>query len=176
MRIQREQAARRARLAADYDLEPPQGGSITGSALDAKLSAVERAGGFKDLSGAGKPLPERVRTHFGDEDAADRMMQRIMAENNVKPESLEIRSEYLPKLRAFRARLAQLTGPAANPIGPSTRKSLEHQMGELRQLHASYHSASVKDTFTFNLQIGVLPKVAETLEQELARARVKDDS
>lgn len=168
LRIRRAQAARRQQLSELYDVAPPPGGSITGAHIDAKLAAMERSGEFKGLAGTGKPLPERVRTHFGDEDAMDRMMTRVMGENNIKPESLEIRSEYRPRLKAFRLRLEQQASTGS--LDANVHAALLHEMSELQQLHAAFTSAAVKDSLTFNLPISVLPRLAPTLDEELASA------
>ena len=131
---------------------------------------MERAGEFKNLAGSGQPLPERVVTHFGDDDAADRMMTRIMAENNVKPESIELRNEFRPRYKAFRARLARPT-----PADARLRASLEHELGELCVLHERFRSAAVKDSFTFNLMPTPPPRPGETLEEELAKPPLRAD-
>lgn len=173
LRIQKAQLERRRKLSELYDVDAaPSGGAITGAHLDAKLAAAERAGAFENLSGAGKPLPERLRTHFGDEDAADRMMMRLMAENNVKPESMEISALYRPRLKLFRTRLRQLPPPRVGTAveDASVRAALAHEMAELQKLHAAHKTAAVKDSLTYNLPISVLPKLASTLEEEFDNA------
>lgn len=169
LRIQKAQRERRRMLKEQYgelvDEPTPGGGGVTGSALDAKLTQLEKQGAFKNLKGAGKPLPHRAATHFGDEDAADRMFQRIMAENNVKPESVELRLEYLPRFKAFKARLQQMPAP-----GASRQKALQVEHAELLALHHRFTGAAVKDSFTFKIGIPALPKLLPTLEEELAQA------
>ena len=165
LRIRRAQLERQKKLKELYDVEEPAGSALTGSHLDAKLAAAERAGEFKNLAGAGKPLPERLRTHFGDEDAVDRMMMRLMAENNVRPESMEISATYRPKLKAFRNRLQQI--PNAASLDANVRAKLVHDMSELRRMHAAFTTAAVKDSLTYNLPINPLPKLAATLEEEI---------
>ena len=166
LRIQQAQLERRKKLKELYDVEESAGSALTGSHLDAKLAAAERAGDFKNLAGAGKPLPERLRTHFGDEDAVDRMMMRLMAANNVRPESMEIKATYGAKLKAFRSRLQQIA--AASPDA-NVRASLMHEMSELRKIQAAFKTAAVKDSLTYNLPINPLPKLAATLEEEIIR-------
>ena len=188
LRIKQAQKVRQRQLADLYDIEAPagsgSGGAVSASHLDAKLAAMERAGEFDNLKGVGKPLPERVRTHFGDEDSADRMITRIMYENNVKPESVELRARYRSRLKAFRARLLQVmpasssaAAAAATTMDARTRASLAHEMSELQKLQAAHKSAAVKDSLTYNMPINPLPTLASTLDEELAsarRARAKD--
>ena len=168
LRIQRAQAARRQKLLDLYDVEMPSGSVIAGAHVDAKLSQLERQGAFKGLDGAGKPLPDRSTSHFGDDDAVDRMTMRIMAEQGVKPESLDVSSRYRPKLKAFRERLRTLADGAS--LDDKVRASLVHEMEELHMLYAAYTSAAVSDSLTYNLPIAGLPKLSDTLDEELTFA------
>lgn len=173
-RILRQQQERRERSAAD----PPQapvhgaGGVTTNSFFDAQFAKMEREGEFKNLKGAGEPLPHRHQTHFGGEDAVDRMLQRIMAEHKCIPESLELRKEYLVKYKEFRERLeqsAEVRGGSGAP--PLKRPQMEAEMAQLHALRAKFNSASVKDSLTYNMPITQCPKVAMTLDQEIAAAK-----
>ena len=101
----------------------------------------------------------------------DRMLERIMAEHKCIPESLERRKEYLEKYRDFREALersAEVQGSGAPPL---KRPRMEAEMAQLRSLHSEFNSASVKDSLTYNMPITVAPKVAETLDEEIAAAR-----
>lgn len=175
MRIRKAQLERTRKLRELYDVDAPAGSPISGSHLDAKLAAAERAGEFRNLAGSGKPLPERLRTHFGDEDAVDRMMMRLMAENNVRPESMELKATYRPKLKAFRGRLREvlreMPSTHSSSLHANLRASLTHEMTQLHKLHAAFKTAAVKDSLTYNLPINPLPKLAPTLEEELADMR-----
>ena len=44
-------------------------------------------------------------------------------------------------------------------------------MGLLRSLLSAYDSASVKDSLTYNMPITQCPKLADTLDEEIAAAR-----
>ena len=100
-------------------------------------------------------------------------MLRLMAENNVKPESMEIKATYIPKLRAFRKRLQPFQlGAAAASVDAKVRASLTHEMSELTKLHAAFKTAAVKDSLTYNLPINPLPKLASTLDEELSQRRL----
>lgn len=174
-RILKQQQARRARSAAD----PPQapvygaGGVTTNSFFDAKFAQMEREGEFKNLKGSGKPLPHRHQTHFGDEDALDRMLTRIMAENNCIPESLEHRNEYIARYKEFRKALersAEVHDSVAT-APPLNRAQMEAEMNQLRALSSAFDAASVKDSLTYNMPITKCPPLAQTLDEEIADAR-----
>lgn len=163
------QRARRERMLRDYDGEHDSsgGGGVTNIALEAQFAQLERAGAFKNLAGSGKPLAERAATHFGDEDAVDRMMGRIMAEQNMRPESVELRLSYMARLKAFRTDLAAAV--AARCDGrPLRRAGFEAELGELHALRKQFDDASIKDSFTFSLPISKLPRVA-SLDDELTK-------
>lgn len=164
------QRVRRERMLREYDgeLESSGGGGVTNIALEAQFAQLERAGAFKNLSGTGKPLPERAATHFGDENAVDRMMGRVMAENNVRPESVELRLSYMSKLKAFRKDLSAAVGAASRDGRPLRRAGFEAELNELHALRKTFDDASIKDSFTFNLPISKLPRVA-SLDDELSK-------
>lgn len=165
------QRARAERLKREYDGEyaTTGGGGVTNIALEAQFAQLERRGEFKNLAGVGKPLPERQHTHFGDEDAADRLMSRIMAENNVKPESVVLRSEFMARLKAFRQELAQAASAAERAGKTLSRAGFEFELQELRVLRKAFDDASLKDTFTFQgLPIRKLPVVV-SLDEELTK-------
>ena len=173
-RILQQQAARRARSVAD----PPQapiygaGGVTTNSFFDAQFAQMERDGEFSNLKGAGEPLPHRHQSHFGGEDAVDRMLERIMAEQKCIPESLERRKDYLAKYKEFRETLersVEVQGGSGAP--PLKRPRMEAEMAQLRSLLTKFDSASVKDSLTYNMPITKCPKVAATLEEEIAAVR-----
>ena len=173
-RILQQQQARRARSVAD----PPQaptygaGGVTTNSFFDAQFARMEREGEFKNLKGAGEPLPHRHQSHFGGEDAMDRMIERVMAENKCLPESIERRKEYLTKYKEFRETLERSAevrgGSGASPL---KRPKMEAEMAELRSLLSAFDSASVKDALTYNMPITKCPKVGATLDDEIAAVR-----
>lgn len=173
-RILQQQQARRARSARD----PPQapiygGGGVTSSFMDVRFAQMERDGEFKNLKGAGEPLPHRHQTHFGGEDAMDRMLQRVMAEHKCIPESLETRKQYLAKYKQFRQTLERSAEVAGGGAPPLKRPRMEAEMAELRALLSAFDSASVKDALTYNLPITKCPKVAATLDEEISAARRK---
>ena len=164
------QRARRERMLRDYDgeYEASGGGGVTNIALEAQFAQLEREGAFKNLAGSGKPLPERVATHFGDEDAVDRMMGKIMADNNVRPESVELRLSYMAKLKTFRTDLAAGAGAAHRDGRPLRREGYESEIDELHALRRAFDDASIKDSFIFSLPISKLPRVA-SLNDELSK-------
>ena len=170
-RILRAQRERHARMAEDRADEDGLGGSpVSMLHLDAKFAQMERAGEFKDLAGVGKPLAERHATHFGGEDALDRMLERIMAENNVLPESVERRRAYLGKLGALRERIARSVEGSGEGAQRFARARCEAEIRELRALRKAFDDAAVKDSLTYGMPILKLPEVGE-LEEEVARAR-----
>ena len=135
---------------------------------------MEREGEFKNLKGSGKPLPHRHQTHFGGEDAMDRMLKRIMAEHKCIPESLERRKEYLAKYKVFRdalERSAEVQGGSGAPA--LKRPRMEAEMAQLRTMLSDFDSASIKDSLTYNMPITKCPKVAATLDEEIADARAR---
>ena len=171
-RILRQQQARRARSAADPPQAPIYGADKVTSVFDAQFAQMERDGEFKNLKGAGEPLPHRHQTHFGEEDAMDRMLKRIMVEHKCIPESLETRKEYLAKYKEFRETLersAEVQGGASG-APPLKRPRMEAEMAHLRSLLSAFDSASVKDALTYNMPITKCPKVAATLDEEIAGA------
>ena len=173
-RILRQQQARKARSAADPPQAPTHGagGVTTNSFFDAKFAQMERDGEFKNLKGHGEPLPHRHQSHFGGEDAMDRMLERMMAEHKCIPESLERRKEYLAKYKLFRETLersGEVQGGSGAP--PLKRPRMEAEMAQLRSLHSEFTSAAVKDSLTYNMPITVCPKVAATLDEEIAAVR-----
>lgn len=172
-RILKQQEARRARSAADPPQAPMYGaGGVTNSFMDAQFARMEREGEFTNLKGSGEPLPHRPQSHFVDEDAVDRMLQRIMAEQNCLPESLERRKDYLAKYKEFRETLersVEVQGGSGAP--PLKRPRMEAEMAQLRSLLTKFDSASVKDSLTYNMPITKCPKVAATLEEEIAAVR-----
>ena len=174
-RILKQQQARRGWLADLYAAGEPThgaGGVTTNSFYDAKIAQMEREGQFKNLKGTGEPLPHRHQSHYGDEDAVDRMMHRIMAEQKCIPESLERRKEYLAKYKEFRETLersGEVQGGGRGP--PLKRAKVEAEMAHLRALLSAFDSASVKDALLYNMPITKCPKVATTLDEEIAAAR-----
>jgi hypothetical protein len=171
-RILRQQQERRTRWQENPQLDSTYSLGVTSSFMDSKFQQMERDGEFKNLPGTGEPLPHRHNTHFGGEDAMDRMINRIMAENNVKPESVERRTEYLAKLKGFRARVEQsmeVQGPGATRK-PLNRKACEAEISELQRLHKLFDSAAVKDSLTWNVPIARCPRVGD-LEAEIAELR-----
>ena len=141
--------------------------------MDVRFAQMERDGEFKNLKGAGEPLPHRHQTHFGGEDAMDRMLQRVMAEHKCIPESLETRKQYLAKYKQFRQTLERSAEVAGGGAPPLKRPRMEAEMAELRALLSAFDSASVKDALTYNLPITKCPKVAATLDEEISAARRK---
>ena len=52
-----------------------------------------------------------------------------------------------------------------------TRAKVEAEMAHLRALRSAFDSASVKDALLYNMPITKCPKVATTLDEEIAAAR-----
>ena len=100
------------------------------------------------------------------------MMTRIMAEQNVKPESVERRIDFVEKLKAFRQRVAQSSEVVGRAGKSLSRKGCEAQLKELAELTRKFDTAAVKDSFSFNLPITKLPKLG-TLDEEIERARAE---
>jgi len=170
-RILQQQAARRAQFAEDR-ADDSGALPVSSSILDAKFAQMERAGEFSNLSGVGKPLPDRPATHFGGEDAMDRMLERIMAEHNVKPESVERRNSYMDLLQSFRdgmARSADVLGEGGGRK-PLHRATVTAALQQLASALKAHDDAAIKDSFTYNLPIQKLPTVG-SLEEEIARAK-----
>ena len=76
----------------------------------------------------------------------ERLLKRVMAENNCIPESLERRKEYLAKRRGFREALqrsAEVQGDGGDAPALD-RPRMEAKMARLREMLAAFDSAAVK--------------------------------
>jgi hypothetical protein len=98
------------------------------------------------------------------------MLERIMAEHRVRPESLERKHEYMEKLRAFRARVARSAEVVCGDAKPLSRPGLEAEMHELHALLKAYDNAAIKDSFSFNLPLVKLPKLRDSIDEEVRLA------
>ena len=107
------------------------------------VCSLGEGGRIQKSGGLCKPLPNRPASHFGSEDAMDRILERIMAEHNVKPESVERRVEYLEELRAFAG--ARRVGRWSASEAPLRRRGMEVKMELLRSALRAYDDASIKD-------------------------------
>eukprot|EP00966_Prymnesium_polylepis_P144632 3339894-Prymnesium_polylepis.1 len=168
VKIRDAAAARIARMREDNDLEDTfgftGGGGITNPALEARFRQMEREGEFKDLKGAGKPLPERPSTHFND-DPMQGILNGMLANANYKPDSLELRAEYLEKLGKFRADLTSVVSKPAGLDG-RRRQEFERRLADLREINRRFERAALKDAVEMNLPARSLPAVLD-LDAEL---------
>ena len=173
-RILREQKARFERMSDRRAVAASGGGGVTRLSLDARFKQMERDGDLKNLEGFGKPLKHRHQTHFGGEDAVDRMLERIMSEQNCKPESLERKDEYMGKLRAFR-KMLDASAEAGGAGKPLRRAGMEEQIAGLRVLLKHFDDAAIKDALLHRMPIYKLPAVGN-LDDEIEAARARTAS
>lgn len=116
-KIRRAQAERMARFREEHELDMAfsGGGGVTNPAFEARFQEMERDGEFRNLKGAGQPLPDRPTTHFND-DPMQAILNGILANANYKPESLEARCSVAAAITAAVAITATAAITAAAAI------------------------------------------------------------
>ena len=132
--------------------------------LEAQFRQMERAGEFRGLPRAGKPLKFENATAFGG-DAMDEQMRKMMAKHKFKPYSIELRDKWRENREKFRKTMAD----ELQRGGGLDRPRFEQWAAELDKLRDEHRSASVDDALRMSLPINNLPAI--DIDEEIARAK-----